>query len=313
MGAVTLLLGRGSTEARKKSGVRGTAAEDVCHSANRILFLCHLAQKGCAPPRPTGKRVGNSRHGSRLRSIEVLMADTLPKVDRAFLSVLMRGAEKTFENAERLYFEGEILAKVGATARALCLHQISLEECSKIENIGAWATSLLCGFEVDQEKILASFRRHSSKNKSNAYMLAGSKAEADAKARGDWEAARVEFKKLQMEFHEASNDAKNASLYVDWEDGEFVSPTEKITAEMLAQIAERNRMFLGYASNSLKMLKRLDKAPDDLQDLLVEFVAGAEKMRAEKPSDLMTAGNKLLQQFLEAGVNKLKNKPDWRA
>jgi len=238
------------------------------------------------------------------------MAKALPKHDRAFLRVLVRGAEKTFDNAEKLYFEAEILTKAGATARALCLHQISLEECSKIENMGAWATGLLSGLEVDQNKVLASFRRHSSKNKSNAYMLKGSRAEKDAKARGDWELARKEFKKLQTEFHETSNDAKNASLYVDWKDGEFVSPSEQITSEMLAQIIERNQTFLGYAFNSLKMLKRLDKSPDDLQDLIVEFIAAAEKMRAEKPNDLMAAGNELVEKFLDAGLKRLKNKPD---
>jgi len=124
------------------------------------------------------------------------------------------------------------------------------------------------------------------------------------------ELARKEFKKLQTEFHETSNDAKNASLYVDWKDGEFVSPSEQITSEMLAQIIERNQTFLGYAFNSLKMLKRLDKSPDDLQDLIVEFIAAAEKMRAEKPNDLMAAGNELVEKFLDAGLKRLKNKPD---
>ncbi len=101
----------------------------------------------------------------------------------------MRGAEKTFDNAERLYFEAEILAKAGATARALCIHQISLEECSKVESMGAWAASLLSGLGVDQSKVLAAFRRHSSKNKGNAYMLEGSQAEKDARVRGDWKTA----------------------------------------------------------------------------------------------------------------------------
>ena len=230
------------------------------------------------------------------------MAEALPKIDRAFLSVLVRGAEKTFDNAEKLYFEAELLAKAGSTARALCLHQISLEECSKIENMGAWATSLLSGLEVDQNKILAAFRRHSSKNKSNAYMLGGSQTEKDAMARGDWETAREEFKKLQMEFHKASNEAKNASLYVDWKNGEFVSPSEQITPEMLTQVIERNQTFLGYAHNSLKMLKRLDKSPEDLQDLLIEFIEAVEKMPAEKPDDLMAA----LQRFLDTGLKRLK-------
>lgn len=238
------------------------------------------------------------------------MADALPTIDRAFLSVLVRGAEKVFDNAEKLYFEAEILAKFGATARALFLHQISLEECSKIEKMGAWATGLLSGFDVDQNKVLAAFRRHSSKNKSNAYMLEGSEAEDEAKARGDWETALHEFKKFQQEFHEASNDAKNASLYVDWKDGEFVSPTEQITPIMLERIIERNQTFLGYASNGLEMLKRLDKSPNDLQDLIVEFIAAAEKTRAEKPDDLMAVGNDLIQKFLDAGLKRLKHKLD---
>jgi AbiV family abortive infection protein len=238
------------------------------------------------------------------------MAGALPKIDHAFLKVLVCGAEKTFDNAEKLYFEAVLLAEAGATARALCLHQISLEECSKIENMGAWATSLLSGFEVNQNKILAAFRRHSSKNKSSAYMLEGSPEEKEAKARGDWKTAQEEFRKLQLDFHDASNDAKNASLYVDWKDGEFISPSEQITPEMLSQIIERNQTFLGYAQNSLKMLKRIDKSPDDLQDLVVELIKALEKMRAEKPEDLMAASNKLVQRFLDAGLKRLKTKTD---
>lgn len=238
------------------------------------------------------------------------MAGALPKVDRVLLSLLVRGAEKTFDNAEKLYFEAELLAKAGATARALCLHQISLEECSKIETMGAWATSLLSGHEVDQKKVLTAVRRHSSKNKSNAYMLKRTLEENDAMARGDWETAREEFRKLQLEFHQSSNDSKNASLYVDWKDGEFVSPTEQITPEMLSQIIDRNQTFLGHAQNSLNMLKRLGKSPEDLQSLVVEFVKAAEKMRLDKPDDLMTASGELVQRFLDAGLNRLKSKSD---
>src|SRR5258708_18992789 len=130
------------------------------------------------------------------------MAQPLPKFDRTLLSALARGAEKVFENAESLYREAEILAKAGATPRALFLHQISLEECSKVDSLGAWAVSLLCGHEVDQKRILAVLARHSSKNKANAYMLEGSQPEKDAKAHGDWETASKEFKMLQEQFHQ---------------------------------------------------------------------------------------------------------------
>ena len=70
------------------------------------------------------------------------MVEKAAKPDQASLDLLIRGAEKTFDNAERLFHEAEILAKEGAVARALCLHQISLEECSKVNNLGAWAVSL---------------------------------------------------------------------------------------------------------------------------------------------------------------------------
>ncbi|MCS3479360.1 AbiV family abortive infection protein [Bradyrhizobium elkanii] len=229
-----------------------------------------------------------------------------PKHEQASLDVLVRGAEKTFDNAERLFHEAEILAKCGAAARALCLHQISLEECSKVNNLGAWAVSLVLSFEVDQKKVLAAFGRHAAKNRSNAYMLEGSEPEKEAKARGDWEAAMAAFKQTQDEFHETSNRAENASLYVDWIDGEFVAPSERITNEMLAEITERNAEFLGYAQNGLKMLDRLVKAPDQMRDLLSGFVDHAEKLREEKPDDPMGAMEMLLSRFLEEGKQKLK-------
>ena len=234
------------------------------------------------------------------------MIEKATKPDQASLDVLVRGAEKAFDNAERLFHEAELLAKGGAVARALCLHQISLEECSKVNNLGAWAVSLVLGLELDQKKVLAAFGRHAAKNKSNAYMLEGSEAEKDAKARGDWEAAMEAFKQTQGEFHETSNSAKNASLYVDWIDGEFVAPSERITNEMLAEITERNAEFLGYAHNGLKMLRRLEKAPAEMRGLLSGFVEQAEKLRDEKSDDFMGAIETLLSGFLEEGKQKLK-------
>ena len=222
------------------------------------------------------------------------------KPDQASVDVLVRGAEKTFDNAEHLFFEAEFLAKAGAVARALCLHQISLEECSKVDNLGAWGVSLVMGLEVDQKKVLAAFARHASKNKSNAYMLVGSEAEKDAKRRGDLQGAIDAFKKSQTEFHESSNQAKNASLYVDWVDGEFVAPSERITEVMLAKIRERNAQFLGYAHNSVKMLKRLATSPEEMRGMFSGFVEQAEKLRDAKPDNPIEAIEMLLWDFLEA-------------
>jgi AbiV family abortive infection protein len=141
---------------------------------------------------------------------------TMPGIDRVFLGELARGAEKTFENAEALFREAKILSAAGAFGRALFLHQISLEECAKIEVMGAWATSILAGIAVDEKNVLAGLTRHGYKNRTNAYMLEGSVEETAAKQHGDWKAALAEFRKLQEEFHAQSNAAKNSSLYVDF-------------------------------------------------------------------------------------------------
>ncbi|WP_245316769.1 AbiV family abortive infection protein [Bradyrhizobium manausense] len=233
------------------------------------------------------------------------MADSKADENEASLDVLLQGAEKTFTNAEQLFFEAELLAKAGAVARALCLHQISLEECSKVNTLGVWAVSLILDLEVNQKKVLAAFARHSSKNKSNAYMLEPSEDELAARARGDWDAAREAFRKTQDDFHDGSNRNKNASFYVDWLDGEFVAPSERITKKMLEEITERNAEFLGYAHNSLKMLRTLTASPDVIRDLLSGFVAESERLRAEEPDNLEEAMETMLSAFLEAGKAKL--------
>lgn len=129
------------------------------------------------------------------------------------IDTLLAGAKVTFANAEQLYLEAKVLAEVGATARALCLHQISLEECAKVENLGAWAVSFVLGHDVDEKKVLTAHAHHAAKNKQNAYMLEPSQDEKDARERGDIKAA-LDFQKTQVRFHAKSNGAKNASLYV---------------------------------------------------------------------------------------------------
>jgi AbiV family abortive infection protein len=164
--------------------------------------------------------------------------------------------------------------------------------------------SLVMGLEVDQKKVLAAFARHASKNKSNAYMLEGSEAEKDAKRRDDLQGAIEAFKKRQIEFHETSNQAKNASLYVDWVDSAFVAPSERITEAMLAEIKERNAQFLGYAHNSVKMLKWLAASPDEIRGMFSGFVEQAEKLRDSKPDNAIEAVETWLWEFLDTELGK---------
>lgn len=233
------------------------------------------------------------------------MSNDNAKSEPASLESLAAGAEKTLENAEQLFREAELLASAGAVARALCLHQISLEECSKVDALGAWAVSLVVGFEVDQKKILAALARHSSKNKSNAYMMEESVAEKQAKLRGDLEGAIEAFWAWQEEFHQASNKAKNAALYVDWVDGAFAAPSERISNEMLVEIAERNAKFLGYAHNGVRMMRRLARSPNKIKGLLGKFVEQVEELRSGEAEGGVAAMKALLERFLEDGRQEL--------
>jgi AbiV family abortive infection protein len=223
----------------------------------------------------------------------------LPNFDPKLLGELARGAQKVFDNAEALCREAKMLGGAGALSRALFLHQISLEECAKIDVMGAWATSVLAGVAVDEKKVLSALASHAKKNRTNAYLLEGSLEEREAKDRGDWRVARDAFKRLQAKFHEESNEAKNASLYVDFNNGTFVAPSDRITEDMLADTAARNDEFLGLTYPKLQMLLRWDKAPEEVEESIVAFVKLAEAVKDEKPTNAMAAIDRLIDRFLE--------------
>lgn len=225
-------------------------------------------------------------------------------LDRALLSELARGAQKTFDNAEALYYEAKALGAAGALCRALFLHQISLEECAKIEMIGVWATSLLMGLPADGKKIGGALGNHARKNRTNAYMLDTPEPEREAIRRGDWKAALDAFKKRQGEFHATSNDAKNASLYVDLRDGQFVAPIDRITREMLDEIADRNESFLSLTHPKLQMLLRWESAPESMQQELSEFISHIKAWKDNPPDDPVAA----LETLLEIGRRAMKNR-----
>jgi AbiV len=58
-------------------------------------------------------------------------------MDVKLLKKINAGAEKILENAVALYREAVLLAEYQAWSRALFLHQISMEECAKVEVVGA--------------------------------------------------------------------------------------------------------------------------------------------------------------------------------
>ncbi|WLH72527.1 AbiV family abortive infection protein [Pseudomonas fluorescens] len=189
---------------------------------------------------------------------------------QAFATGLIDGASCVFENADRLFYEAGVLADVNAFSRGYLLHQISLEECGKIEMLCAAITSCLAGEDVNVKSLSRTFRRHEGKNKMNAYFLSRTEEEKSAEDDNNIAAAKDAFKKVQEDFHQESNRLKNSSLYVDF-DGVFISPQEIISKEDYEKIREMNKDFMTLASHKVKMLSLwrtdLDAAVDDIQGL----------------------------------------------
>lgn len=81
----------------------------------------------------------------------------------------------------------------------------------------------------------------------------------------------MEAFKQQAEFHIESNSAKNASLYVDVQNGTFTAPTDRITEPMVRKIAQANEEFLAGARAKAEMMTRWLNDPDRVRDLMKWF------------------------------------------
>ncbi len=219
--------------------------------------------------------------------------------DRRLLAEIHRGAKLIFENAEQLYSEAEILGTTRrAFSRAVCLHQISLEECSKIDMLGAAATGLLLGHSVDLAKLARSMRKHEVKNKNFAFGSVCTPAEKQAQEKGDREAALRIFREQQNAIHDFLNKNKNASLYVDYVGGRFVAPSEQITEELAVAMQALNGERLAASESFLRLLDRMVAEPENLATLAQDFLRHLESA----PLDQV---GKLIREWLDQTKSRL--------
>jgi len=226
-------------------------------------------------------------------------SETVPDDQRrSLLYELSRGAELIFRNAEQLFQEAEALKNIGAFARSLFLHQISIEECAKIEMVGGWATSMLMGYPVDLNTLVAKFQRHEAKNHINAYMTPMTAGELEARECGDWKKSIAAFKKFQTQFHAELNSTKNASLYVDFKEAKFSAPSEFITNEVLRIYHEMNQFHLRASVPKLSMLQKYAKDDGSIQKDLQQFKDRANQIRLEFQDNPERAMEELLNAML---------------
>lgn len=226
-----------------------------------------------------------------------------------YLSQLARGAELSLENALQLQAEAAVLTASRAFSRALFLHQISLEECAKIDILGGWACSHLLGLPVNIREVESALASHKAKNFTNAYMLPATEAERRARQESNWEASLAAFKDQQAAFHEEANTRKNAALYVDFLDGTFHAPQDRITEQMVHDIAQRNAEFIELAGPKARMLVRWTKEPDSARGQLQYFQRRMEELEREMPNDQQRAFDFVFAEMLEHARQEEAPKP----
>jgi AbiV family abortive infection protein len=188
--------------------------------------------------------------------------------DNELLLELVRGAEVCFANAEQLFQEATLLREHKHFCRSIFLYQIAMEECAKVDMIGAAATALTFGHPVRLGKLEKAFRDHKAKNYSNAYMSEASVAEKAARKANDKKAASAAFKDSQREIHAFLNTAKNASMYVDLKNGKFVAPTDVVDEEAASMIAALSYYFMSVTYPRLRPLRRMLDEPNLHSELM---------------------------------------------
>jgi AbiV family abortive infection protein len=224
---------------------------------------------------------------------------TLSDSQKALLAEITKGTLAAFENAERLHAEASILTGAKAYSRALFLHQISMEELAKVEALGGVASGLLMGMEIDLSKSTKELTQHKAKNHLNAYMLPRSEEEAAAIKSGNVQASLKAFNETQTAFHQESNDAKNSALYIDFDGKTFVSPTERITPEMVARIAKQNEELMGLMAPKRDMMVRWNHHPDSVIPLMTGLKDATLRLKREYKDDPVKAMELLMDELFK--------------
>ena len=219
---------------------------------------------------------------------------------KALLREFSRGAKLIFSNAEQLFQEAQALRKNGSFARSLFLHQISMEECAKVEMIGAWATTVLMGKGIDLEVMASGFRSHKAKNHTNAYMARVTEEELEARKRGDWKESAAAFDRFKARFHQELNTAKNVSLYVDFKDAKFSAPpSEVVTEDLLKEFWSLNQYFLQVTFPYLRLLERIEDDDGPLHRVVTLFTDKTEDIWQRMQDDPNSAMGAVLDEMLK--------------
>jgi AbiV family abortive infection protein len=221
--------------------------------------------------------------------------------DLARLAQIEHGATLALQNAERLHDEAQLLRTHGAFARAYALHQISTEECSKVDVLGERALHHILGIPFDLAKVMRELSSHKVKNFRNAEMSVMTEAERTARCRRDVKAARTIFEMQQKAIHEELNTNKNAALYVDFKGGTFCAPADVITEELAEQMRLLNAYFLDSSRRMHRLLRKLVNDPQHAAEVVKKMRPLLQELLRADPQNL----DALLPVFCETAAGYL--------
>ncbi|PXY42725.1 hypothetical protein DMB65_01505 [Flavobacterium cheongpyeongense] len=158
--------------------------------------------------------------------------------------------DKAFNNAEELIEDAEILAKHNKKARAYTLFQLSIEEIGKAFLTFQFVLNGNIEDAEETKRFFKDFRNHTVKTKTSQgidfmFALQIEKSRYSKKM--------IEEFIFQRDDVIISNDYKNYSLYTSYKDGEFCTPSEIITKDMLDKISKHAKFRLQVGKPFIKL------------------------------------------------------------
>lgn len=212
------------------------------------------------------------------------------------LAQIDQGVDALLQNAKALIAESRLLYEAKAIARAYTLSHLGREELSRVVMLEAAALRMLAERPVEWKKLMKRLRDHKAKlaleEAESAMFLVGA---------GVHPAADVALQ-IAARTTDMRNDWKNASIYVNFEDGKFVLPTAQISdrkAERTLLLAEhrlstfmrRRAMFPPFAKREIGSIR-------DMPDI--------DALMKADPDALMASASKLVA-LIEAKMNPLED------
>ncbi|MDK1289769.1 AbiV family abortive infection protein [Pseudoalteromonas umbrosa] len=156
---------------------------------------------------------------------------------------IILGAFSAIQNAQSFCEEAQILHDHKKYARAYVLSHFAREECGKAMMLARAAIEIDLGVKVNWKKLKKRLRCHKQKiindNFLSRLVLHGVEASATKKNDSDLLQYEHVFSTVK-----ARNDKKNESLYVNYKDGQFVSPSDSISERQ----SQRNLELASFRS-----------------------------------------------------------------